>query len=462
VITAGPPNTYTVLKPLQKFLHDILRKHPVFQLLGDPIPTEQMLYSQQLDLLNPGEALNSGDYDDATNEMYSWVSEIVAKQIATEIKLDSETKELFLKALIGHVLDGKDQLHGSLMGSIVNFIVLCTSNAALCRFTMEQDTLKEVKLVDARLLINGDDCLFPISERGVHLWSYYGRVMGLKVNRAKSFWSREFCNINSRDFTLKISNQPDEYYFHKVKFVNVGLLYGMKRSETSGIEQLADPKYTLGARARTLINDAPYDLHRTLMSKFIEHHPTLTQTGLPWHIPEWAGGVGLPDVITEIDDIDQESWNVVKYKRDLSGLKYIMLNWNKEHPKAVHDYADLDVHNYVTARLKPYVTNRIRVVGSESRREDNIYDTLYKLCCIEWLFDYNHGQPYLNEVEKGAGSGRGLALQIVRHNEALWNKVLKLPNLPKADARTWDILKTHLQQEEVIVGERGELYVPEL
>jgi hypothetical protein len=188
VITAGPPYTYTVLKPYQKFLHDILRKHPVFQLLGNPVPTPEMLYSQGLDEMGPGEAMNSGDYDDATNEMFSWVSEVVAKQLAAETKLDADTKEKLLKALIGHVLYGKDQLHGSLMGSIVNFIILCVSNAALCRVTMELDSGKTVSLEDARLLINGDDCLFPLTKNGVETWTMLGNVMGLKVNKAKSFW----------------------------------------------------------------------------------------------------------------------------------------------------------------------------------------------------------------------------------------------------------------------------------
>jgi hypothetical protein len=460
VITAGPPYTYTVLKSLQKFCHDILRKHPIFQLLGVPDPTEEMLYSQQLDYLKEGEALNSGDYKDATNEMYSWVSEIVAKQLAKEISLDDDTKELMLKALIGHVFNGRDQLHGSLMGSIINFIILCISNCALCRAAMEDSEQREIPLTDARLLINGDDCLFPIKERSIHYWAYLGGVMGLKVNKAKSFWSRSFCNINSRDFTLKQSRvAADEYHFTKVKFVNVGLLYGMKRSETSGVAMIADPKLTLGARARTLINDAPFDIQPILMSKFIEHHPQLFDTLLPWHIPEWAGGIGLPDVITQYSDMPEEPWKEVKYQRDLGGLKHLLLNWKSEQPRALHDAAMLDVHTYVEERLRPYVTELKSGVGVVGKRNDNIYDTLYKLLCVEWMFDYDHDSSYLRNLLRPEEEPlTGTAMTALRHNEKLWGKILNLPNLPKPDARTWDMFKSHMKRTEFIMGERGEIF----
>lgn len=461
VITAGPPYTYTVLKPLQKFMHDILRQHPVFQLLGDPVPTVDMLYSQGLDELGPGEALNSGDYDDATNEMYSWVPEITVKQIANELKLDDDTKELFLKATIGHVFGGKDQLHGTLMGSIVNFIVLCVDNAALCRAMMELSEGRTISLLDARLLINGDDCLFPINERTRHLWEFYGSVMGLKVNKAKSFWSREFCNINSRDFTLHPSNMPGIYNINKVKFVNAGLLYGMKRSETSGVDMIADPKFTLGARARTLVNDAPFDLRYRLLQKFIENHPQLFETKLPWHIPEWAGGIGLPDVLSDIEVDDDKPWKKVSFERDLQGLKYLMLNWQQEQPKALHDVAQLDVHEYVQGRLKPYVTQMKFGVGVVGRRNDNIYDTLYKLICMEWMFvptrgDVLSGIDLLNYLESPQNIRSKLpgAREALRHNENLWSKILSKPNLPAADARTWDVFKSHMTRTEFIMGQR--------
>lgn len=465
VITKGPPYTYTVLKPLQKFMHDILRKHPVFQLLGDPVPTEKMLYSQQLDYLKAGEALNSGDYDDATNEMYSWVSEIVTKQIAKEIGLDDETKELFLKATIGHVLDGVDQAHGTLMGSIVNFTNLCISNSALCRMVMEFSEGKTLTLAEARLLINGDDCLFPCTERALHQWNFLGKVMGLKVNKAKSFWSREFCNINSRDFTMRPSkNQPDEYLFHKVKFVNAGLLYGMKRSETSGLDMIADPKFTLGARARTLLSDAPFDLRPVLLAKFIEHHPQLFDTTLPWHLPEWAGGVGLPDVQTQFDDVDDQPWTKVRYSRDLSGLKYMMIHWKEEQPRALHDVAALDVHEYVNDRLRPFVTQLKWGVGVIGKRDDNIYDTLYKLLCVEWMFEQSKGIDLLNDLESPENERMKLpgARQALKHNENIWRKILAKSDLPKPDARTWDVFKSHMKRSEFIMGQRGDLLKVEI
>lgn len=459
VITKGPPILYTYLKPLQRFLHRILKQHKVFQLIGNRGISVDVLLSQELDYFRAHEKLNSGDYNDATNEMRSWVSEIVAKELCGKkcLDLDTDDTHLVIRSLIEHVFYGKDQKHGTLMGSILNFIILCISNATLCRWSMEVSDKSVLTLDEVRLLINGDDCLFPINEEGRQYWIKMGKVVGLNVNLSKSFYSREFCNINSRDFSVKPASwNPEEHVVEPVPYINAGLLFGMKRSEAkTGLDDIVDKNKTTGALARELIKDTPFEMREKVLALFIHYHPELKETSLPWHIPEWAGGVGLPDLQTDYSDIDDPSpWRNARYERDIMGLKYMLLNWKDDdiRPKALSDQSILTVHRYAEDKMKPYVTF---VEGKDVKdRSDNVYSTLYGLFCCEWLFKVDsvyHDLFKLYNSKKDAEKQRKLA--IIRHNETVWKRILNKKSLPAADKRTWDYLKGQLRPREFIDGE---------
>lgn len=462
VITKGPPMLYTYLKPLQRFLHKTLKQHPVFQLIGNRGISTDVLYSQGLEDPGRDEKLNSGDYNDATNELRSWVSEVIARSLAQRRNLDlsDDDRELFVKALVGHFFYGKKQKHGSLMGSIVNFPVLCIANATLCRWAMEHGTGKVLTMDEVQLLINGDDCLFPINEKGRDFWIHVGKIIGLNVNTSKSFWTNDFCNINSRDF--KMTPHPSgDFIFTETPYINAGLLYGMKRSEAkTSVTDIVDKDKSLGSIARELIKSCPYEYRETVMKVFIAHHPELKETSLPWHMPEWAGGIGLPDMETVFHDIDDpEPWKNTRYGRDLSGLKYILLNWKTEHPQRMSDQAMIDVHNYAEDRLKQF---SIKVTEKEGMRmvprDTNIYDTLYGLLGCEWLFRHASTPEWLSshqeEVNENAGTRK---MRIIRHNEKLWNGVLNRSDLPRPDKRTWDMYKSNIHVTDFIEGFESDL-----
>jgi len=199
-ITAGPPLTYTVLKPMQKWLWKTLKKYKCFRLIGEPVSEEIVM--EQLGQLLEDEEFISGDYKASTDNLHGWVSECLLDALvecwlecyqkgvprdmfAVEI---FNFKHLMRKALTGHILmnpiyneqyrKGKltgdepdlfrDQREGQLMGSIISFIFLCLANGAMCRYAMELSDFVNYSLtgktkygyVSAHLLINGDDCVF--------------------------------------------------------------------------------------------------------------------------------------------------------------------------------------------------------------------------------------------------------------------------------------------------------------
>jgi hypothetical protein len=347
VISKGPPMTYTVLRPLWKFCHNILRQHPTFKLIGQP-HNELAILNGLGRRLRPNEWFLSGDYEAATDNLKPWVSRTIAKAICHEIGIGGTVEEeLFLRALTDHLFYDpeleviKEQLSGQLMGSIVSFPVLCVANAALCRWAWELAYNQTKLLRDIPLLINGDD----IAARGVgqredagsfyQLWRQITAAAGLVESIGKTYYSREFVQINSTnymfapdsDHTVSDGNPTDpierQCPFIEVRYINLGLMYGLKRSgEGAGMGDQADARTTLSARAKELLRYTPTHLQERVYHTFINHHRDLmTKTRLPWFIPEWLGGLGLP-----------ARFGYKPSNKDLRLAHLILMNWKETRP----------------------------------------------------------------------------------------------------------------------------------
>jgi len=370
-ITAGPPLTYTALKPLQKYLWKKLKDLSVFQLIGTPV-TPEIVY-QQLRELGINEEFISGDYKASTDYLHSWVSECLLDELLDiwreEVDKDAwETRDefnlylerigvLMKRALTGHKIldpayndsyrDGmnlrdeyfKTQKEGQLMGSIISFPFLCLANAALCRYAMEVTENKNLSVIDkridgyekARLLVNGDDCVFPgQKDLCFSNWKQITAFAGLMSSVGKTFQSREFLTINSCQYSYKqifeweddldrnVSDQP----YTLVKYVNMGLVYAQKKSGKRG-----KPFYRLGPVHRDLYNTCPPELFAAASKIFRKEnsqdryqtkrvtkakvalldsqgnkirskilYSNMRDANVPYYLPEWLGGLGLvPD-----------------------------------------------------------------------------------------------------------------------------------------------------------------------
>jgi len=292
IITKEPPLLTMCLKPLQKWMWDRLAQFPQFRLLKEPEVTEEML-SEMFDNVGQGMKFLSGDYSAATNNIRSLVSNVIVDHIVDlcffpdDAALRESFRILFRRALTGHTYQGRLQQNGQLMGSIVSFPILCIANFALCRYVMELDRLmmrdegklpgvsaEQCKLPLRRhnrvlnrelaMLINGDDCLFPLSPRGYKIWANVGEVFGLPPSPGKVYHHVAYVNINSTSFYYtggvnardpSVYEAPDVYFsggdcgvdsldfsygrssferrellFRHIGYINWGLVTGMKRS----------------------------------------------------------------------------------------------------------------------------------------------------------------------------------------------------------------------------------------
>jgi hypothetical protein len=358
VISKGPPLLYTILKPFQKWLWSVLKKHRVFTLIGRYVQPED-IHTVLGEMADDEEAV-SGDYVSSTNKLHSWVSETILDQLMVCLGENITTsslsclpvnflvrlKALFLKALTKHVFVKKTthcghgcgqpcriclksgdyeseefpQTEGQLMGSIISFPFLCIANAALCRLSIEESNFgQKVRLTNqpypdsgpiAPLLINGDDCLLRGAKgRLRRCWEAFCAVAGLESSLGKTYFSDKFCTINSTIYELKNGKWVES------KYVNLGLMMGKKRMGAGNSSY--NPQvgiHQLGTISRELKRSCPSNLWPIVKKRFIYYNAKELQSfNVPWFVPEWLGGLGLPvDHPEEISRTDRLCCTIIK------------------------------------------------------------------------------------------------------------------------------------------------------
>jgi hypothetical protein len=438
VISKGPPLTYTALKPLQRKMWSVLACHPTFQLVGTPV-TAEIVQNVLGRKLKDGQWYVSGDYKDATNELHSWVSETIADTISEALRLSRAESRLFRRALTEHVFVDENgirshQKHGQLMGSVVSFPVLCIANAAMTRFAIEQAESRKVLLRDSPMLINGDDVVFRSNRLSYTLWKSITSLGGLTESVGKTYCSADWLNINSTTFmrrsdagnTVVLSTVPGmrclgydpQCAFAQVPTVNLGLLYGMKRS--GGHQGISDVvagsnKFltTLGATARELCASAPITLINDLMSYFVcRNLSVLKAVHVPWFMPEWLGGVGLPSFHNPLNGRDMGPTDL-----DLRKGAFIYSN-QLNSIRSGHE-SSWKTHALVNTRL-PERPLPVSKELPESIFMSRQYDKTYAATAVSLLFDSRISLKSLYSTVTDDG------IKNLRMNERLWTRAPRL------------------------------------
>ena len=318
VITKGPPLTQYVLKPMQEWMWRVLKQHPAFRLIGEPVDVSNL--AERLKPLTGDQAWLSGDYSDATNQLHPDLSCAVWDTICEITGVPRALQELGKRVLTDHwivVSQPKEeralmpQQWGQLMGSIISFPILCIVNATVCALAIEHDLSRPVTLDEANMMINGDDCLLAVGPRGYNAWKTYGKMAGLSPSTGKVYYSREFCNINSTTFEYLWDDVDYTNMFVRVPVVRLGLCFGLKRSVADTEKEDADLATRLlgngvewdssvGAQHRALMFECPVECRTRVHKKFIARNRKLldaaAEYGMPWYVPECYGGVGLEPV----------------------------------------------------------------------------------------------------------------------------------------------------------------------
>lgn len=346
VITKGPPYKYFILKPLQKFMWNTMRQFDNFKLISQPISGDLLRRMFPYEELNHDDKFLSVDYSDATNQLHSWCSRIALDELCDILDLDIDYRRIARDSLVNHnicVEKGDDetmikqieseptlddyvtgkQRNGQLMGSILSFPFLCLINASIIRWALEMDTGKSLVLSrdlsrpnSARFVVNGDDGLFRSSLLGKYYWEQIASRCGLKPSIGKVFFSSDFFEINSENYTVSSTplystfvdysssypvtkGYPNHYI--RTPYVNSGILSGMQRS--GGISKDAnhgsDNKLDyIGSNCQYLIDSCPESIRSKVYQQFLDNNKDFLKRchnyNIPLFVPTQFGGVGLP------------------------------------------------------------------------------------------------------------------------------------------------------------------------
>jgi hypothetical protein len=300
IISKGPGLSYWLLKPIQMFLSKLLGNHRCFALTRN---TDLQFTTDHVnDVIGNVEGdIASLDYEGATDNFNPLVSEAIVRELSDMMKLDPFLTELFVTALIRHLIGQTPQEWGQLMGSIVSFVVLCIGNAAVCRHSLELSWNRTFTLSDAPLSINGDDGLTRGPPAFKRIWSQLSTLVGLKPSIGKVYFHSHYANINSTSFILR-----DGRFVH-VPFVNMGLVCGLKRSsaDPDDVSDVADSvgshASSLGSRHHSLIRSCPPPLVQKVHSLYLRRHKDLLTSlyPVPLYVSEEFGGAGLCPVYSD-------------------------------------------------------------------------------------------------------------------------------------------------------------------
>jgi hypothetical protein len=200
-----------------------------------------------------------------------------------------------------------------------------------------------------------------------------------------------------------------ETFLVQTEFVNMGLLSGLKRSQGGiGLNDQDDPRNNIGCRARELLRSAPLHLHQEVMKTFIRRHKDiLDKCRLPWYIPEWLGGMGLPS----------GSWGEPS-ELDMRLAHLILINWKATRPISL-------AHEQVTWQTWKLAERRMPETQYLPAKSDysDLYNDIMGRQCVNLLFDAN-----LDLDDLKAAVMEGTTNRALKRNAKLWSPVGK--NLP--------------------------------
>jgi hypothetical protein len=315
------------------------------------------------------------------------------------------------------------------MGSIISFPILCVVNAAVCRKAMEIGEGRKLPLAVRgrrapgqltrpfrrvlRLLINGDDCLFPINQTGRAAWKALSAMAGLEESIGKVYYSREFANVNSTNFVRLQRAVPDiegvhlegtVWSFRQAKYYNLGLLKGIKRS--GGKAGVLDVDFDLSSRLKELIALAPEDYDETLLWKqFRRNNNTaltmFTENRIPWFVPKEYGGLGLPAIAGL--GVSRDDNRIVRtiVNGGLGGRK----------PVPLKDPVALQLHQFTAALLEASGLKTEPEWVLTKTKDDLDLRPLY----LWSLFM----RP--SDAMAGALDSTDQAMELIRHNRRVWS-----------------------------------------
>jgi hypothetical protein len=304
------------------------------------------------------------------------------------------------------------------MGSIISFPFLCIANAALCRMAMEHDQGKVGRICldsNIQLRVNGDDCTLIGKVRSdwhsglFFWWREISYVAGLKSSPGKTYHS-QFSVINSRRYNWN----KEWHQWEEEKFVNMGLLKGMKRSSAGRNDGVWVGE--MGALHRELYEQTPREIWGRVHESFIYFNAkTLKQFKGSWYAPEFLGGLGLVGELSEHDNYVCST--IRRYYTEYAPRAFSQSRDWMMHDRVIQDTGKLIEQPFIECVCENYkvkgceledeeeflsfpFTEFDRVIKKQTYDIKENYSDIYNMITIQTLFKSN-----LREIKKSTKIG---------------------------------------------------------
>lgn len=282
MITKCPPYLMFAMNAFIDPLRKLLRSLPVFELTGTP--QEETIMDRMFP--DPTRSFCSGDYVGSTDNLHSWVSEIIVDELcngyyAPVIKHDHRWYSLFMRSLTGFIFEDDDgkryhQRNGQLMGSVSSFPVLCLANYALCRIAMGWNSPDWTGL-----LINGDDCVFECEPAAFDAWKQLGARMGLSPSPGKVDFAVGRIQMNSRTFLPLVdpNRANQDLLFSRDGFWEVHDIKNNLYYDFSDCEKFDKSPYRRWWKVPLVCPSMAYGLKRSSIGFDYENQPRYREAG---------------------------------------------------------------------------------------------------------------------------------------------------------------------------------------
>jgi hypothetical protein len=247
----------------------------------------------------------------------------------------------------------------------------------------------------------------------------------LETSLGKTYFSRQFLTINSAIF---VWNEPTNKWV-EARYVNLGLMMGRRRDATKDAKCTVEAQAPsqvhggqLGNISRELKRSCPPRLWAQAKKRFVYYNMTTLSKypNIPWYIPEWLGGYGLPrDDVSEgnVSDEDRYAATIIKMK---------MLSHKEFRPVLPKDMDEWILHQKVEKQLKEEYKGILPVffdVGHLPSGEAVILEEEYSKAYKALVCDTVQRLQLKDLSKKLKGDSVHRALQ---HNSNVWGRAFSL------------------------------------
>jgi len=310
MISKSFTTVYEYVRSIQACIHSSIQSLPGMRVTREsPDHDITDVLNNVLGELGPDELYVAGDYSAATDNLLSWLSDLIVDSLCDEGEFDDHVRSIFKACLTGHsatltpelqaetgLPELISQTNGQLMGSPVSFPILCLANLALTLAALRQS---ETELPEnlartpmrSGIVINGDDVAFKATRAAIENWKRLTAAFGLTPSVGKNLVSTEFVELNSKTFTRSAGPEGAWSQVMAPSLSNLAPARGLSLTEFVHTGPTLQADYL--APFQGAERDRQNKLWHFVWQPYFDRASRLSRGVVNWYLPRHVGGLGF-------------------------------------------------------------------------------------------------------------------------------------------------------------------------